>query len=117
MRIPLKVIEHSSQHVEMEIGGNNPFRLCVVYGANHSNERQQIYTQTVGKLNAGWPLAVMGDFNTISSTTEGSNQVRITSSMRDFSSWIYSNDLIEHPSTGTYFTWHKNQVEAPIARR
>jgi exonuclease III len=77
-----------------------------VYGPNRAVERRLMWDELAG-IATVWavPWCVGGDFNLVRYPTERAGASDLSSSMRDFSDFIFSMGLLDLPLEGGNFTW------------
>ena len=88
-----------------------------VYGPNSLRDRRLLWEELFG-LNSWWnvPWCVGGDFNVVRFPPERFGSTSFTAAMREFSSFIFEQGLIDIPLQGGSFTWSNSREVVSKAR-
>jgi exonuclease III len=88
-----------------------------VYGPNRAVERRLMWDELAG-IDTMWavPWCVGGDFNLVRYPTERAGSSDLSSSMRDFSDFIFSMGLFDLPLEGGNFTWSNARSKSRLDR-
>ncbi|XP_050290362.1 uncharacterized protein LOC126728608 [Quercus robur] len=88
-----------------------------VYGPNSVRDKRFLWEELVG-LNSWWnvPWCVGGDFNVVRFPSKRSGSTSFTAAMREFSNFIYEQELIDIPLQRGSFTWSNTREVASKAR-
>ncbi|RVW25182.1 Transposon TX1 uncharacterized 149 kDa protein [Vitis vinifera] len=107
------VIGSFSVSVKFALDGCGPLWISVVYGPNSPSLRKDFWVELFDIYGLTYPLwCVGGDFNVIRRSSEKLG-VLVTSSMRDFDSFIRECELLDPPLRNASFTW-SNLQESPV---
>ena len=100
------VIGSFSVSVKFALDGCGPLWISVVYGPNSPSLRKDFWVELFDIYGLTYPLwCVGGDFNIIRRSSEKLGGSSLTSSMRDFDSFIRECELLDPPLRNASFTW------------
>jgi hypothetical protein len=88
---------------------NFEWAFAGVYGPNEENDQQLLWDELVGIM-SWWevPWCIGGDFNIIRYLSERLGAVRYSTTMGEFSSFIFYRSLMDIPLVGGQYTWSNN---------
>jgi hypothetical protein len=88
------------------VADHSTWALTGVYGPNFDRDRRLLWDELAG-LHSCWnlPWCIRGDFNVTRFPSERSGAARLSSTMMEFSDFIYDQGLIELPLVGGAFAW------------
>ncbi|RVW95981.1 Transposon TX1 uncharacterized 149 kDa protein [Vitis vinifera] len=102
---------------QFALEGCGPLWISAVYGPNSPSLRKDFWVELYDIYGLTFPLwCVGGDFNVIRRSSEKLGGSRLTSSMRDFDSFISESELLDPPLRNASFTW-SNMQESPVCKR
>ena len=111
------VIGSFSVSVKFALDGCRPLWLSVVYGPNSPLLRKDFWVELLDIFSLSFLLwCVGGDFNVIKRSSEKLGGSSLTSSMKDFDSFIRECELLDPPLRNAPFTW-SNMQESPVCKR
>ena len=111
------VLGSFSISVKFALEGCGPLWISAVYGPNSPSLRKDFWVELYDICGLTLPLwCVGGDFNVIRRSSEKLGGSRLTSSMRDFDSFISESELLDPPLRNASFTW-SNMQESPVCKR
>ncbi|RVW69351.1 Transposon TX1 uncharacterized 149 kDa protein [Vitis vinifera] len=111
------VLGSFSISVKFALEGCGPLWISAVYGPNSPSLRKDFWVELYDIYGLTFPLwCVGGDFNVIRRSSEKLGGSRLTSSMRDFDSFIRESELLDPPLRNASFTW-SNMQESPVCKR
>ncbi|RVW21770.1 LINE-1 retrotransposable element ORF2 protein [Vitis vinifera] len=111
------VLGSFSISVKFALEGCGPLWISAVYGPNSPSLRKDFWVELYDICGLTFPLwCVGGDFNVIRRSSEKLGGSRLTSSMRDFDSFISESELLDPPLRNASFTW-SNMQESPVCKR
>ncbi|RVX20328.1 Transposon TX1 uncharacterized 149 kDa protein [Vitis vinifera] len=111
------VLGSFSISVKFVLEGCGPLWISTVYGPNSPSLRKDFWVELYDIYGLTFPLwCVGGDFNVIRRSSEKLGGSRLTSSMRDFDSFISESELLDPPLRNASFTW-SNMQESPMCKR
>ncbi|RVW90710.1 Transposon TX1 uncharacterized 149 kDa protein [Vitis vinifera] len=111
------VLGSFSISVKFALEGCGPLWISVVYGPNSPSLRKDFWVELYDIYGLTFPLwCVGGDFNVIREVQKKLGGSRLTSSMRDFDSFIRESELLDPPLRNASFTW-SNMQESPVCKR
>ncbi|RVW19142.1 Transposon TX1 uncharacterized 149 kDa protein [Vitis vinifera] len=111
------VLGSFSISVKFALEGYGPLWISAVYGPNSPSLRKDFWVELYDIYGLTFPLwCVGGDFNVIRRSSEKLGGSRLTSSMRDFDSFISESELLDPPLRNASFTW-SNMQESPVCKR
>ncbi|RVX07512.1 hypothetical protein CK203_025217 [Vitis vinifera] len=107
------VIGSFSVSVKFALDGCGPLWISAVYGPNSPPLRKDFWVELFDIYGLTYPLwCVGGDFNVRRRSSEKLGGSSLTSSMRDFDSFIRECELLDPPLRNASFTW-SNLQESP----
>ncbi|KAJ9691309.1 hypothetical protein PVL29_013479 [Vitis rotundifolia] len=111
------VIGSFSVSIKFSLDGCGPLWISAVYGPNSPSLRKDFWVELVDLFGLSFPLwCVGGDFNVIRRSSEKMGGSSLTSSMKDFDSFIRECELLDPPLRNASFTW-SNLQESPVCKR
>ncbi|RVW99869.1 Transposon TX1 uncharacterized 149 kDa protein [Vitis vinifera] len=111
------VLGSFSISVKFALEGCGPLWISAIYGPNSPSLRKDFWVELYDIYGLTFPLwCVGGDFNVIRRSSEKLGGSRLTSSMRDFDSFISESELLDPPLRNASFTW-SNMQESPVCKR
>ncbi|KAJ9680326.1 hypothetical protein PVL29_019595 [Vitis rotundifolia] len=111
------VIGSFSVSIKFTLDGCGPLWISAVYGPNSPSLRKDFWVELVDLFGLSFPLwCVGGDFNVIRRSSEKLGGSSLTSSMKDFDSFIRECELLDPPLRNASFTW-SNLQESPVCKR
>ncbi|KAJ9707044.1 hypothetical protein PVL29_002161 [Vitis rotundifolia] len=111
------VIGSFSVSVKFAMDGCGPLWISAVYGPNSLSLRKDFWVELFDIFGLSSPLwCVGGDFNVIRRSSEKLGGSSLTSSMKDFDSFIRECELLDPPLRNASFTW-SNLQESPVCKR
>ena len=97
--------------------GCGPLWISAVYGPNNPSLRNDFWVELFDIYGLTFLLwCVGGDFNVIRRSSKKLGVSNLTSSMRDFDSFIRECELLDPPLWNASFTW-SNLQESPVCKR
>lgn len=92
-------------------------RVVLVYGPNDREGRKNLWVELMDlKQEIDAPIMVLGDFNEVLIPEERKGGTTMSASIREFSLWQSSMDLVELPLLSRKFTWYRNNSASRIDR-
>ncbi|RVW70180.1 hypothetical protein CK203_057138 [Vitis vinifera] len=111
------VIGSFSVSIKFDLVGCGPLWISAVYGPNSPSLRKEFWVELLDIFGLSFPLwCVGGDFNVIRRSSEKLGGSSLTSSMKDFDSFIRECELLDPPLRNASFTW-SNMQESPVCKR
>ena len=111
------VIGSFSVSVKFALDGCRPLWISAVYGPNNPSLRKDFWVELFDIYGLSFPLwCVGGDFNVIRRSSEKLGGSSLTSSMKDFNSFIRVCELLDPPLRNASFTW-SNMQESLVCKR
>ena len=111
------VLGSFSISVKFALEGCGPLWISAVYGPNSPSLRKDFGVELYDIYGLTFPLwCVGGDFNVIRRSSEKLGGSRLTSSMRDFDSFIRECELLDPPLRNASFTW-SNLQDSLVCKR
>ena len=111
------VIGFFSVSVKFALDGCGPLWISAVYGLNSPSLRKDFWVELLDIFGLSFLLwCVGGDFNVIKRSLEKLSGSSLTSSMKDFDSFIRECELLDPPLRNASFTW-SNMQESPVCKR
>ena len=103
--------------VKFALDGCGPLWISTVYGLNSPSLRKDFWVELLDIFGLSFLLwCVGGDFNVIKRSLEKLGGSSLTSSMKDFDSFIRECELLDPPLRNASFTW-SNMQESPVCKR
>ena len=100
------VIGSFSVSFKFALDGCGPLWISAVYGPNSPSLRKDFWVKLLDIFGISFSLWCMGgDFNVIRRSSEKLGDSSLTSSMKDFDSFIRECELLDPPLRNAPFTW------------
>ncbi|XP_031394470.1 uncharacterized protein LOC116205909 [Punica granatum] len=116
-----KLVKRVQGKRKSRVGKGGWTAFSFIYASNDMREQRVLWHDLqalTGGMRHSWML--MGDFNAVKEIDEVKvvgREITIDQSMRDFTDFITSSELKDHPFTGCYFTWSNKRQEGFQARK
>ena len=111
------VIVSFSVLVKFSSDGCRPLWIFAVYGPNCPVLRKDFWVELLDIFGISIPLwCVGGDFNVIRRSSKKLGGSSLTSSIKDFDSFVRECELLDPPLRNASFTW-SNMQESPVCKR
>ena len=111
------VIGSFSISVKFALDGCEPLWISAIYGPNNPSLKKDFWVELFDIFGLFFPLWYVGDdFNVIKRSSEKFEGSSLTSSMKDFHSFIRECELLDPPLQNSSFTW-SNLQESPVYKR
>lgn len=114
--VQLTVLHKTSQfiHCTIKTDSHGPLYFSFIYAANHREERLALWNELKAMRNLiDKPWCIIGDFNAVTGPMEvhSPNITPKDQSMSDLENFISDTRFIDHPATGSYFTWSNRRTQ------